>query len=684
MLSPKEPGAVHGVIFPVVIEHSALLETGFSSSGPCPDDVTVALGFKPAASTKAPLSDSTAHYALTIRKSGMTITAFKNAVVLKTYAGSLSPSTVAELVGQVLADLCGSTKGYYSRIVVVEGAHAPLLFWAVSPHVTGLYVPQSIKGLIVTTLLDFADASRLGNDVSGNGNHWVAAGVQTLDTPTNNYCTWNALQQSYYSTRPDHVYSEGNMVVTNTDTDLAFGTMWVHSGKWYWEYEIVNDPGGNFNLGVGGSSIVDLYNGNSRIHPNLGGDNVSTPYGESFASGDVMGVALDVENMTLEFFKNGVSQGVLNFSIVPGWGFSPYTTLQTNSGGSIRLISGSTGFNYTPPEGFMSLCAESLPDPQIMASSQVADVVVREGIGETTAITLSSMIGGPDFVASKDRDADRNWMWSDKVRGAGNIIISNGPWAEYNWPDADVFNSFDAGGYTVGANAAMNATGNSFLDLCLKAGAEQGFEIVTWVGDGTVGRMISHTLGKAPTFMIVRNLDEELDWVVYHTSLGPTKYLPLNKPDAAITYAGTWNNTAPTSTDFTVGFNTSVNSFGKRHIAYLFTDSDVFKAFSYTGNANVNGPFVTLDGKLLSLPFVKNTEAGATNWFNIDPVRSPVNGSTHYLYPNLSDAERSASIATLTSNGFKMNATGTYWNQSGSLYIGLAILESAQKYSNAF
>jgi hypothetical protein len=679
MLSPKEAEAGSDAALPVVIEHSALLENGFSSSGPCPDNVTLAFGFKPTSSTKAVLSDSTAHYALTIRKSGTTITAFKGAVVLKTYDGSFSPSSVADLVGQVLADLCGSTKGYYSRLVAVEGAHDPLLFWAVHQYVNGLYIPRSISGLSILTSLDFADASSLGNDASGNGNHWVVNGVQTMDTPTNNYCTWNTLQQSYYPTRPEHSYSDGNTIVTNTDSDLAFGTMWVHSGKWYWEYEIVNDPGGTFNLGIGGYAVVDLYNGNSRIHSNLGGDNVSTPYGESFASGDVMGVALDVENKSLEFFKNGISQGVLNFSIVPPYGLSPYTSLQPNAGGSVRLVSGSTGFTYTPPDGFMSLCAENMPDPEIMKTSKFADSISRVGNGVAASVQTDF---APDWVTTKNMDGNYNWHTVDTARGAGEVLFFDV--SQVETAIANSVTSFDSGGCSLGSADGVNRLGDRYADLVLKADPAAGFDVVRYTGDGAASKQITHALGKKPTFMIVKALGFNGNWMVYHTALGATKTLFLDSSAVALTDIRAWNSTEPTSTHFTVGAFDAVNQLGTSYVAYLFTDSDVFKAFTYTGNGSVNGPFTQLGGKPLLVPFVKNTSS-VSEWFHFDPERAD-GANTPYLQPSLSVAGGTAvGSHRWLSNGFKVTyAGGVNLNQNGDIYAGLAILQSAQKYSNAF
>ncbi|MGL1863655.1 MAG: hypothetical protein OCC46_14110 [Pseudodesulfovibrio sp.] len=299
------------------------------------------------------------------------------------------------------------------------------------------------------------------------------------------------------------------------------------------------------------------------------------------------------------------------------------------------------------------------------------------GLVGDTVIELPDMEGGPDFVNIKDRDTAYSWVLSDKERGANKQLYIDQSIAETS--TTDLFTRFTDDGYALGNGYASNAPNDSFLDLCLKAGIDQGFEIVTYSGQDNA-QSLSHSLGKAPTFIVVKNLSYASGWRVYHVALGASYALELN--DTLAAFGGVWNGTEPTRTTFDVSYNRATSMAGDEYIAYLFTDSDIFKAFSYTGNLSTDGPFVNLGGKPLSVPFLKNADA-ATDWLNFDSARSPSNPLNNDLFPNQSYAEGGASRYSFTSVGFKNILNSATNNGSGNLHVGLAILEST-KYSNAY
>lgn len=143
-LTPKETGTGRPAVFPVTLEHSALIESAYSSTGAVAEDCTIALGWKPTKATKAPLNDMTAHYLLTIRKVGSTVTVWAQGTQLAAYGGSVG-STYAAFLQNVLTYYAGSYHGYYSRVVVVDGVgYDHSAFWEVSAVVSGLWVPKTV------------------------------------------------------------------------------------------------------------------------------------------------------------------------------------------------------------------------------------------------------------------------------------------------------------------------------------------------------------------------------------------------------------------------------------------------------------------------------------------------------------------------------------------------------------
>jgi hypothetical protein len=334
---------------------------------------------------------------------------------------------------------------------------------------------------------------------------------------------------------------------------------------------------------------------------------------------------------------------------------------------------------YIAPEGYLPLCAANLPDPEILDSARYADMVLRQGDGNPGSV--DSLKFRPDFVNSKDRDNVRSWALFDSVRGAAKYIQTDVAGPELT--DAQSLTSFTGSGYTLGASDVMNHAGASFVDLCLKASPEYGFEIIRYTGDGVAGRKLPHNLGRAPTFFLLKDLDSGNNWAAYHTALGATKYLRLDNI-AAATDISAWNNTEPTAATITLG--SGVNVDGDRYVLYAFTDSDLFKAFSYVGNNTASGQFINTGGRVLAIPFLKNAST-ANQWIAYDVSRSPHNPVKDFLLPSSPVAETlgDASFNTiLASTGFKVAGTAPGLNGNGNTLVGLAVLESAAKYSNAY
>ena len=303
-------------------------------------------------------------------------------------------------------------------------------------------------------------------------------------------------------------------------------------------------------------------------------------------------------------------------------------------------------------------------------------MVTRVGTGADTSIT--SLEFAPDFVLIKDRDSAYPWPLIDIVRGATNRLLTNEPNAEGGDPNG--LTAFTTDGYDLGVEAWYNNSNDNFLDLCLKAGADQGFYQEALISHTNgAATTVTHDLGTTITYAMVKRTDAAGDWYNYHTALGDGKYLLCNTTAGAVVSAGFWPTNTSTQFDIPSGLATGT------YAVYLFADSDIFKAFSYIGNATTTDyPFVHLGGKPLSIPFWKNSEI-VSDWHNLDAARNSFNPVDISLYPNSALAEVVAPIyeTTFTSQGFKVASANNEFNGSGNLHIGLAILEST-KYSNAY
>lgn len=194
----------------------------------------------------------------------------------------------------------------------------------------------------------------------------------------NIYATFNAADKSASLS-----LSNGDLTATKTGNDqwaIARSTISKTSGKWYWEYYIANVSGGtkeftvgiassgqpldNFALGVGGSGTAGSHgwgfsNLGNWVHLN---STDTTP--NSYTNTDVIGVALDMDAGTIEWFKNGVSEGATPYTDVSGTIFAAvgiYASTGQNTA-SITANFGATALTYTPPTGFNAGLYDSTAD----------------------------------------------------------------------------------------------------------------------------------------------------------------------------------------------------------------------------------------------------------------------------------------------------------------------------------
>jgi hypothetical protein len=254
---------------------------------------------------------------------------------------------------------------------------------------------------------------------------------------------------------------------------------------------------------------------------------------------------------------------------------------------------------------------------------------------------------------------------ADSTPGNGEFWLTNRTYIGWQWK---------AGG------AAVTNT-NGTISSQVSANPTAGFSIVTFTGTGSAAT-VGHGLGVAPQIVIAKTRNAVNDWFVYTQARGATKTLYLNLTNAEATTSAVWNNTAPTSTVFTVGTTFSTNTC----VAYCFAAVAGYSAFgSYTGNGSADGPFVFL-GFRPRFIIIKRTDA-INQWMLFDTSRSTFNQSFNYLIANLVQAEATTSGTTDTldflSNGFKLRGTTAAENANGGTYIYAAFAENPFKNSLA-
>jgi len=293
----------------------------------------------------------------------------------------------------------------------------------------------------------------------------------------------------------------------------------------------------------------------------------------------------------------------------------------------------------------------------------------------------------------KDRDGANNHNLFDTFMGIDYLIF---PSANDGKFASTRLVSFDSTGYTALSTAGVNQNGNRHVAWNWLAGSSQagssntdgsitstvsanttsGFSMVTYTGTGA-NATVGHGLGSAPKMMLIKHLNTTNHWRVYHNSLGATNVIYLNLTDATDTGQGSvnFNNTAPTSSVFSLGTNAGVNASGGTYVAYCFAEKKGFSKFgSYVGNGNADGTFI-YTGFKPSLLIRKRTDA-SNDWYINDNKRAGYNPQNNYLFPNSTQIESALQRFDFLSNGFKIRTTDTGDNASGGTYIYMAFAEN--------
>ena len=324
--------------------------------------------------------------------------------------------------------------------------------------------------------------------------------------------------------------------------------------------------------------------------------------------------------------------------------------------------------------------------------SDYFNTVLYTGNSSTQAIAVGFQ---SDWVWCKPRTNTGSHFLTDSVRGGTKVIVSNTTATEIT--RSNNIQSFTSTGYTLGADGTSNYNGDATVSWNWKAGTsftndasatgigtidstgsvnqDAGFSIVSFDLSGQSGNeTIKHGLNSAPKVIITKRLSGGAgDWTSYFGAIG-NSYLVLNKTSAGATNADFMNNTAPTSSVFTVG---DPSWWGASpFIAYCFSEKKGYSKFgSYTGNGSSNGTFVYTGFKPAFMLF-KRTD-GATSWIIMDNKRNTYNPAGLSLFPNSSDAEYNyGDRIDILSNGFKNRNSGSDFNASGGSYIYMAFAEN--------
>jgi hypothetical protein len=646
--------------------------------------------------------------------------------------------------------ICGAATSenldcYLTEVNFIDGqALTPASFGA-TDATTGVWNPIRYSGTYGNNgfYLNFKDptsTTTIAYDYSGNSNNWTANNISVtagttydsmVDVPIGyggdtgvggelrgNYATFSAVD---YFGSPG--LSEANLTISGTNPG-DFGTIKLTSGKWYFEFR--KNADGDNQLGIAsGNAYQSSGNLGTTCFRRTWRDNVGTPSwltdsgtpgsgtAQSLATGDILGVALDLDNNAVYFAKNNTWMN----SGVPTSGSSKTGAIWTDlSGGTWQIYAGGNSngcyttlnagqrpFIYTAPSGFKVFCTQNLPATTISNGASYMAATTYSGTGATQTVSnaVNSISFQPDLVWIKSRSAATDHKLTDVVRGVTKALISDTSGAETT--DTNGLTAFGSSSFTIGTDTVYNNSGATYIGWQWKASGSTvsntagsitstvsanttaGFSVLTYTGTGATAT-IGHGLGVTPSMMIMKKRSNAGSWKVYHTVLGNTKILEMNATDGAQTSSTYWNNTSPTSTLITVGSNADINASSETYVSYCWTAISGYSAFiSYTGNGSGDGPFVYCGFRPRWL-MIKRYDASGDPWWLVDSTRSPYNQTTLALRPSAANAEDNGGNANFDflANGFKARTSGGgNGNESGATYIVAAFAENPFNISRA-
>ena len=296
----------------------------------------------------------------------------------------------------------------------------------------------------------------------------------------------------------------------------------------------------------------------------------------------------------------------------------------------------------------------------------------------------------PDLVWGKCRNTTVSHALYDVVRGSSKILNSNTTSAEGT---NAALNAFVSDGFTVNSDSYLNGNSNTYASWNWKAGGTAvsntngsitssvsanptaGFSIVSFTGT-QANATIGHGLSSAPKMIIVKAKTQDDGWYVWNVDYDASNNKYQRMETTGTLGAGTafWNDTAPTSSVFSVGSSTGTNYNGPM-IAYCFANVQGYsKMGGYIGNGNADGTFVYTGFKPTFVMF-KST-ATSESWQIYDTKRNPFNALGEYLNPNNTSAGGdNANFVDYLSNGFKLRTHDGGVNSS-QLYIYMAFGQS--------
>ena len=260
-------------------------------------------------------------------------------------------------------------------------------------------------------------------------------------------------------------------------------------------------------------------------------------------------------------------------------------------------------------------------------------------------------------------------LW-DTERTAYRMLESNSTAAQRI--EASGLQYFNSNGFGIANWAGVNSNNQDYASWTFRK-APKFFDVVTWTGNSTAGRTISHNLEAEIGFIAIKCTSASGDWMSWHRSASAYagRVLKLNATDVATNNSSIFNSTNPTSTEFTLGSSYDVNGNGQTYVAYLWAhndgdgefgpkgDADIIKCGSFggsSGNQEVNLGFEP-QYVMMKVSSGNDTGSRGKHWIITDSMRGAASSrgasDGKALRANATHSEQTDQYINFTPTGFQ-------------------------------
>ena len=338
---------------------------------------------------------------------------------------------------------------------------------------------------------------------------------------------------------------------------------------------------------------------------------------------------------------------------------------------------------------------------QIDNPAEFFSVKIYSGSGSNTTVAHGLSGNAPDMFLIKRRNSTGGWInWNTGLTNNSYYMQWNNSDQQDNSTNNLQNTATTTTNISIGDQAFTNASGGTYVLYSWRAGTSfsndasatsvgtidssgsvnttAGFSIISYTGTGSAGT-IAHGLGSVPAWILTKNRDASQPWRIYQKAVdasAPEDYgLILNNTTVRDNDNTAWNDTAPTSSVFSVGSSANTNNGSDDFIAYCFAEKKGYSKFgSFVGNGNANGPFIYTGFKPAWVMIKAND---SENWIIFDNKRPGYNLTDALLKPNLNNVESTSGVKfDLLSNGFKARVSDAEGNSSGDDFIYMAFAEA--------